>query len=1576
MAPAGGGYELFFDAQPGSYGFQILVDDQPVAQDAINLDAPSRVFVGVDESGAITGLDTVDDTTVAVTKQDEGGAPLPGACYALLDRGGTPAAQACDGDDGAADGTTTVRAPNGVDPGAHDLIETLTPDGQTPADAQALDLGPGGFAVEAVVASEDQGAAVDPTESAETPEEDGGEDQDQTAEQAAGQVVLRSVDENGDSLPGSCFVLIELGLELCDDDGDGAVVFEGVLAGSYTVVQSAAPAASRRTPTPRSRSGRTARGCACRTRRAAPPKSLATGLRRWSRSSPADDGTADDGTEEDGGSLALAVRDRDGNPVPGGCFALSPRDGGGGDGTNACDGDDGADDGEVLFAGVPGDRYRLDPTLVPAGFRAPDPQGIELGDGDAASLTVTLRSEAAVDGEATAEPTVEPTEEATAAAQPAGPGRLVILVADDDGQPVGNTCFAIAGEGANFSEICDQGNDGRLNIPDLPAGEYRVRQLQTERGLVVDDEERTVEVRSGEDTELPVVNQPEASAAEEPTESATEEPEDGPTEEPGDGPAPAPTADGTGELRIEATDQDGNPAPFGCYLLVGPAQAEPVEVCDGDADDADPDDGAVLRQSLPPGEYQIFETRVPPGAEPVVDPPLVAVEDGETATARFGAGAESDEGSRQEQEQEQEQPPVVENVVGAMLVTIAAEDGQPLGGRASPSSVRRRSARSATARTGTRSRTKAASGWPIWKSATTPSPSKRRTVSPTSRSSRRPSRRTRRFASGSSWRPSSPPRGACASVARDEADDAAAGACYAVTGPTTAEACDDEASDAADEPGVVLFEGLDPGDYAVAETRPATGFDAAPDASNADVRAGQTAEVEFSPTRQPETGGLSVVIAAAGQPVPGACLTLAGPTTIGPVCDVVSQGWMAAAAQEAPQDADPSPGRIELTEIPVGTYDLTLANLPAELAVPAPAEVEVRGGAVSDLAIDLEPAPGTLVILVEDEAGDPVGGTCVTLDGPVLLEDICDQGNDGRLNFPELPGGDYAITQTASDDAVEPAAPTTATVPPGGTAEVTLLNPRRQEATPEPTAATATATATAEPEETATTEPEQTATAEPEETATPDAETDEPDPVARARSGRDAGPGQSRTGRDTDRWRLLPAAGRRGNPGRGSLRRRSQRRRPRPRRGGVRRLPGRCLHRRAGVAAGRLQRGRAATGRGRGRQRDRRALRGRGGGTCDRYGRAPGEDEAGAVVAGQCFQIASDGNQFGPFCDNGGDDGDPAPGTLTIAGLPVGVYEAMPLFDDGGELPVAEDDGQLAATQQVVEQRSFTVRAGDQPLVVRLRIAARRQADGDLLVSKRDERNRPLPGSCFALLDGDGGTAAEACDDERGDGDGTSGQIRFDGVDAGDYTLSETRAPDGFVAAEDTDFQIVGGRLRRVTVRNEPLPEATASLAVRTVTEGGDPLPGACYALIAGGGQVGPVCDDADGDDGQTTFNDLEAGSYILRETREASPDYAAAADRALLIRSGEATTVDVVNAARPGSVLIAKTDEAGDPLAGACFSLLRGDGSEAYALCDGDASDGAPDDGALLLGGVAAATTWPVRLDRRPRTAPAPTKS
>ena len=152
----------------------------------------------------------------------------------------------------------------------------------------------------------------------------------------------------------------------------------------------------------------------------------------------------------------LALRDREGNPVPGACWALTGRDDN--QTIERCDDDDGADDGAIRFETVPAGRYRLDEVTTPAGYQPADGQGIDVVAGAPADVTIEYRQ---AQGQ---------------------PGRLVILVTDESGDPVPQTCFDVRGP-VELSDICDRQDDGRLNVPDLPAGEYTVAQTRTAKGF-------------------------------------------------------------------------------------------------------------------------------------------------------------------------------------------------------------------------------------------------------------------------------------------------------------------------------------------------------------------------------------------------------------------------------------------------------------------------------------------------------------------------------------------------------------------------------------------------------------------------------------------------------------------------------------------------------------------------------------------------------------------------------------------------------------------------------------------------------------------------------------------------------------------------------------------------------------------------------------------------------------------------------------------------------------------------------------------------------------------------------------
>jgi hypothetical protein len=83
---------------------------------------------------------------------------------------------------------------------------------------------------------------------------------------------------------------------------------------------------------------------------------------------------------------------------------------------------------------------------------------------------------------------------------------------------------------------------------------------------------------------------------------------------------------------------------------------------------------------------------------------------------------------------------------------------------------------------------------------------------------------------------------------------------------------------------------------------------------------------------------------------------------------------------------------------------------------------------------------------------------------------------------------------------------------------------------------------------------------------------------------------------------------------------------------------------------------------------------------------------------------------------------------------------------------------------------------------------------------------------------------------------------------------------------------------------------------------------------------------------------------------------YTVAGSTATRLDPGQTATVTVVNEARPGSLVVRKTDDAGQLLAGACFALRSGNRA-VYSICDNGASDGNTSAGVIQLGTVAPGT-------------------
>ncbi len=781
--------------------------------------------------------------------------------------------------------------PNGLDEGNYTLRETFTPEGGTPAEDQVVGLASGRFEAFASAADIGESAVEVPTPEpgAEEPTDQPGDIQpvEQPAIEpgdAPGRLTVIPVDEAEQPLPGACFAVVELGFEVCDDDGDGAIVFDAVPSAPLTLRETAPPAGF----TAVDDLPITIEPTGARLQVPHQPVSEETPAEPVDEPQPVEPVETPQDAAGDG-EVVLALRDRDGNPVPGGCWALTER--GGNQSVERCDADDEAEDGNILFDTVPAGRYRLDEVSTPAGYQPAESQTADVSEGTPAEVTVEYRL---ARGE---------------------PGRLIILVDDESGAPLPETCFDLRGP-VELTDVCDRQGDGQLNVPDLPAGEYTVIQTQAPEGFTPAPETSII-VPEDDTIELPLINRQSGTEDEQDQNQDQEQVE------------PVTPAD-EGRVVVTVEDESGTPLPGACVSLDDDEAT--ISLCDDESGDVSGEPGQIEIGALPPGEYSLSVT--PPDGFDAPQPTRIQVP--------------ADQAAR----------------VEIVLSQVAVE----------------------------------------------------------------------------------PENGSLVIVAEDEAGNRLPAACYTVETPPGGQAfgpfCDE------DDDGEVTVTGVTAGPVAVVETTPPTDTAPAdPVRQESEIVAGEEAAVEFlhAPVQEQEqesAGTVEVrVVDAAGQPVSG-CVDLFGDDGVLTACD------------NGEGDRDDRPGLVLLDAVPPGSYAVELYDLPEEVALPESRQIEVETGETTAVEFTIAGGPGTLVIFVEDEQGERIGGACFTLEGESEagnLTDICDQGDDGRLNFPDLPSGDYTVVQTRAGENRQLAPEQTVTVEPGQTVEITLSNPREaQPATPTP----------------------------------------------------------------------------------------------------------------------------------------------------------------------------------------------------------------------------------------------------------------------------------------------------------------------------------------------------------------------------------------------------------------------------------------------------------------------------------------------------------------------------------------------
>jgi hypothetical protein len=192
-----------------------------------------------------------------------------------------------------------------------------------------------------------------------------------------------------------------------------------------------------------------------------------------------------------------------------------------------------------------------------------------------------------------------------------------------------------------------------------------------------------------------------------------------------------------------------------------------------------------------------------------------------------------------------------------------------------------------------------------------------------------------------------------------------------------------------------------------------------------------------------------------------------------------------------------------------------------------------------------------------------------------------------------------------------------------------------------------------------------------------------------------------------------------------------------------------------------------------------------------------------------------------------------------------------------------------------------------------------------------------MTNACYMILN----ASIEGCDD-NGDG-----YIRFQDIPAGDYTVRQTQGVAGYLPVGEFPITVeTYSPEQYFDVLMAPAsiqPGTTVDIAVTTVDPaGGTATPGNC--MILHGGSI-EGCDE--NGDGQITFQDIVAGTYLLEETHTPDGAYPFGRQWIVVNADGLITVLRPMTGPNPDAgtadvALVTRDPDTGDLIPGACYII------------------------------------------------------
>lgn len=293
-------------------------------------------------------------------------------------------------------------------------------------------------------------------------------------------------------------------------------------------------------------------------------------------------------------------------------------------------------------------------------------------------------------------------------------------------------------------------------------------------------------------------------------------------------------------------------------------------------------------------------------------------------------------------------------------------------------------------------------------------------------------------------------------------------------------------------------------------------------------------------------------------------------------------------------------------------------------------------------------------------------------------------------------------------------------------------------------------------------------------------------------------------------------------------------------------------------------------------------------------------------------------------------------GTVRFEDIAEGAYAIKEIVSPAGYIKsdeiiyvkVGRTDGNLPKVEYGIDGKNYS---SDVPKFLNDSI--------DIEFKKEDNRNNSLSGAEFTLFNEDMEAIATSTSNSEGN-------VVFKAVPAGTYTIKETKALSGYknydkeIAAVVNEagevlFTVDGYESYELTVVNEKKPSGGGStpvygkIVVKKINEDREVLSGAEFTLYNANGKV--VGKTVTGSDGTVSFEELEPGDYVLKETK--APEGYELSNEIIIVSVEGNRTVEksfvnklkdtpVVPAA--GNILINKVDENSMALSGAEFTLYN----------------------------------------------------